>query len=107
VTCKELVGKAWSAVLYAEDRRREPGKLCRDDFYFAEMYCCLIGLFLQLEAEGDPEVDDADKDVNIIGDDVQTETEATGRHTEAEMPAMEVPTTGIPDEAKIPYRPEV
>jgi hypothetical protein len=45
VTCKELVGKAWSAVLYAEDRRREPGKLCRDDFYFAEMYCCLIGLF--------------------------------------------------------------
>jgi hypothetical protein len=46
-------------------------------------------VFLQPEAEGDPEGDDANKDVDIIGDDMQT---TTGRHAEAEMPMTEVPT---------------
>jgi hypothetical protein len=62
---------------------------------------------LQPEAEEDPEGDGADKDIDIIGDDVQMETEVTERHAEAEMPAMEVPTTNIPIEAEIPRRPEV
>jgi hypothetical protein len=63
--------------------------------------------FLQPEAEGDPEGDGADKDVNIIGADVQMEIEATERYAEAEMPMMEVPTIDVPDEAEIPHRPEV
>jgi hypothetical protein len=62
---------------------------------------------LQSEAEGDPEGDGVDQDVNIIGDDVQMEIEVTERHTEAKMPAMEVPTADVPDEVKIPCRPEV
>jgi hypothetical protein len=62
---------------------------------------------LQPEAEEDPEGDGADKDIDIIGDDVQMESEVIERHTEAEMPAMEVPTTNIPIEAEIPRRPEV
>jgi hypothetical protein len=62
---------------------------------------------LQPEAEEDPKGDGADKDVDIIGDDVQTETEATERHAEAEMPVTEVPAADIPIEAKIPHRPEV
>jgi hypothetical protein len=57
---------------------------------------------LQPEDEEDPEGDDADKDVDILGDDVQTEIEATERHTEAEMPMTEDPTVDIPDKAEIP-----
>jgi hypothetical protein len=58
---------------------------------------------LQPEAEEDSEGDGANKDVNIIGDDVQTETEVTERHAEAEMPATEVPTVDIPVEDEIPH----
>jgi hypothetical protein len=68
--------------------------------------------FSQLEADG------ADKDVDIIGGDTQTETslrvasaaEATERHTKAEVPVMEVPVidaTNIPNEAEIPCQSEV
>jgi hypothetical protein len=57
---------------------------------------------LQPEDEEDPEGDDADKDVDILGDDVQTEIEATERHTEAEMPMTKDPTVDIPDKAEIP-----
>jgi hypothetical protein len=89
--------------LHAEDRRGELGELCHDDFCFAEMYYCLIVCFLQLEAEEDPEGDGADKDVDIIGDDMQTGIEATKRHAEAEMPATEVPTADIPIKAEIPH----
>jgi hypothetical protein len=62
---------------------------------------------LQPEVEGDPKGDSVDKDVNIIGDDVQMEIEATERHIEAEMPVMEVPMANIPNEDEIPHRPEV
>ena len=62
---------------------------------------------MQSEAEGDPEGDGVDQDVNIIGDDVQMEIEATERRIEAEMPTIEVPAANIPDEAEIPRRPEV
>jgi hypothetical protein len=62
---------------------------------------------LQLETEGDPECDGVDQDVDIIGDDVQMKTEAAERHAEAEMSVMKVPMADIPDEVKIPHRPEV
>jgi hypothetical protein len=58
---------------------------------------------LQPDAEEDSEGDGANKDVNIIGDDVQTEIEVTKRHVEAEMPATEVPTANIPVEDEIPH----
>jgi hypothetical protein len=57
---------------------------------------------LHPKAERDPEGDGANQDVDIIGDDVQTETWATERHVEAEMPVMEVSTADVPDEAEIP-----
>jgi hypothetical protein len=62
---------------------------------------------LQPKAEEDLEGDGAYKDVDIIGDDVQAETEATERHAEVEMPATEVPAADIPIEVEIPHRPEV
>jgi hypothetical protein len=96
--------------LHAEDRRREPGELRRYNICFAEMYCCLIGFFLQPKAEEDPEGDGADKDVNIIGDGMQTETEAIERHAEAKMPVTKVPVIDAadnPDEAEIPHQLEV
>jgi hypothetical protein len=89
--------------LHAEDRRGELGELCHDDFCFAEMYYSLIVCFLQPEVEEDPEGDGADKDVDIIGDDMQTGIEETKRHAEAEMPATEVPTADIPIKAEIPH----
>jgi hypothetical protein len=63
--------------------------------------------FLQPKAEEDLEGDGAYKDVDIIGDDVQAETEATERHAEVEMPATEVPAADIPIEVEIPHQPEV
>jgi hypothetical protein len=78
--------------LHAEDRRREPGELRCYDFCFAEMYCCLISLFLQPETEEDPK------------------GEAIERHAEAEMPVMEVAVTdaaGNPDKTEIPHQSEV
>jgi hypothetical protein len=95
--------------LHAEDKIRETGEIRHDDFCFMEMYCCLIGLFFfwQLEAKEGPEGDGADKDVDIIGDDGQMETEVTKRHAEAVMPKTEVPAADIPDKAEIPRQPKV
>jgi hypothetical protein len=64
-------------------------------------------VFCSRKLGGDPKGDCADNDVHIIGDNVQTETKVTERHAEVEMPVMEVPTIDIPDEAKVPHRPDV
>jgi hypothetical protein len=62
---------------------------------------------LQPEAAEIPEGDDANKNVDITGDDVQMKNEATERQARAEMPAMEVPAADIPAEAEILHQPKV
>jgi hypothetical protein len=62
---------------------------------------------LQPEAVEIPEGDDANKNVDITGDDVQMKNEATERQAGAEMSAMEVPAADIPAKAEILHQPEV
>jgi hypothetical protein len=111
---KRLVKNWWvkHGLPYCMQKMEEENRVSFIVMFFVLQECIIISLacFLLPEAEEDPKGDSADKDVNIIGDDVQMETEATERHAEAEMPMMEVPTANaadIPDEAETPRQLEV